>query len=175
VLEETKDSFSYKPGIRKSASSGKRQKENLERTGSALSFHPKAVTNTRYLTETLPSKSGKDGQQKKLIKSSLISPERTTFHDVFSRTTKDRLSLNDALKQRNPESAKAVSTLGEELSMKEVKVARKDIQEAIKRTCLKDSISKKDFLKITNQYEKLITRIVFSEVVENKQEESFQE
>jgi hypothetical protein len=55
--------------------------------------------------------------------------------------------------------------LGEELSMKEVNVARKDIQEAIKRTCLKDSISKKDFLKITNQYEKLITRIVFSEVV----------
>lgn len=76
---------------------------------------------------------------------------------------------------RSPENGKGASTLGEELSMKELKLARKGIKEAIKRTCLKGSISKKDFLKITNQYEKLITRIVFSEVVENKQEESFQE
>ena len=113
----------------------------------------------------MPSKTGKEGQQKKLFKSSIISPERTTFQDFYSRTTKDRLSLNEALKKRNPESAKAASTLGKNLSMKKLNVERKDIQEAIKQTCLKDSISKKDFLKIINQYEKLITRIVFSEVV----------
>lgn len=42
---------------------------------------------------------------------------------------------------------------------------RKDIQETVKLTCQKDLISKKDFLTITNQYEKLINRIVFSEMV----------
>jgi hypothetical protein len=72
-MEETKESFSSKPAARKSVSSGKRQKENLGRSGSSISFHPKTPLNTRYLTEALPSKASKD-RQKKLVKSSMISP-----------------------------------------------------------------------------------------------------
>jgi hypothetical protein len=84
-LEETKESFSSKMAIRKSASSGKRQKENLEKASSATSFHPKTGnSNTRYLTEALPTKQVKE-RQKKLVKSTLISPERMTFHDVLAR------------------------------------------------------------------------------------------
>jgi hypothetical protein len=47
---------------------------------------------------------------------------------------------------------KGASTLCEEISLEGLSGARKNIQEAIKRTCMKDSISKKEFLKITNQY-----------------------
>ena len=53
----------------------------------------------------------------------------------------------------------------EELSFGELQGARKDIQTLVKKTCKKEAISKKEFLKITDQYEKLISRIVFSEVI----------
>lgn len=110
TLEETKESFTVKPAARKSVSSGKRQKENLVKVSSVAAIHPKSAFNTRYLTEALPSKPGKD-RQKKLFKSSIISPERVTFHDSFARSTKDRLSLNDPRKLKNPESAtKGAST-----------------------------------------------------------------
>jgi hypothetical protein len=49
-LEETKESFSNKSVIRKSVSSGKKHKENLERCGSATGFQSKSKMNTRYLT-----------------------------------------------------------------------------------------------------------------------------
>ena len=58
-----------------------------------------------------------------------------------------------------------MSTFGEEPSVNELEDARKNIQNKVTKVCLKESISKKDLLKITNQYEKLINRIVFSETI----------
>jgi hypothetical protein len=113
--------------MRKSTSGSKKaHKEILEKVNSTSTIHNFRMNNanSRYFTETWANKTQhcKDPKQKKIVKSSLISPERTTINDMFNRPSKDRLSLHSAKKLKNPESAKKdnenKSTMCEELTFK---------------------------------------------------------
>lgn len=159
ALEETKESWGSKSQMRRSTSGKKNAKEMIVKVGSLSNIHGKMNNlNCRYFTEAFSNKTQivKEPSLKKLAKSNWISPERATVNEGQTRSTKDRLSLNSTAKPKNPEAlAKGnenKSTMCEEISFSELQGARKDIQTLVKKTCKKDAISKKEFLKITDQY-----------------------